>query len=148
MGAFAGAHMGKPFIEGIPMSGASLVGFGLVSRWKLQKAGLPLGLANLAMAAGATLIYLGGQLILKREGILKEMLPGLTAGQLAQLASCFFGVANYAKFIAMVQADAKWDGVRTGQLFKITASSFLATGNALGLGWQDVNVPVETAWDC
>jgi len=139
--AFMGTHVKKPFPEGIPATGIFLVIFGWLARGKMLAAGAPATLGYIAMAAGATLVYLGAQMMAKKWKLLEEALPGLSFPQLAQLASVLFGIANFTAWFKMVQAGAPWADARYGQLIKICASSSLMTGNALGLGWQKVKIP-------
>lgn len=53
------------------------------------------------MAAGATLVYLGAQLMAKKWQMIKEALPGLSFGQLAQLVgACMLAWAGLTVFIS------------------------------------------------
>jgi len=146
--AFVQGHLGQSaFVpELVTVSGAGLVFFGLVNRWKAIAAGANPALANIAAAAGWTLIYLGVQMALIRAGVLKKPLPGLSLAALGQLASGLFGTANFTKFFMMVQAGGggPWnDDAMLGQFLKITASTCLFTGNGLLLGWHKIKVPGE-----
>jgi len=145
--AFAGTYRGKPFPEMVPVSGLGLIVFGMLGRKACQDAGVPATLANVALAAGATLVYLGAQALLLRAGVMKQPLPGLSLAQLGQVASCLFGFANFVKFFQFAQAGNTPFYKLFGQFLKITASTCLASGNALILDWHKVEVPAAPAWN-
>lgn len=140
-GAFIGTYKGKPQPEMILASGLSLMCFGLPLRKRALAAGAPAGLPTIGACAGLTLAYLGTQLIMVKNGLMKQVLPGLNPAQLGQLASALFGLANFVRFFQLLQADAVLDEVKFGQFLKILASSTLLTGNALILNWQAVQIP-------
>lgn len=142
--AFWYGHKKSSFPEMVPASGLGLIVFGTMARNKMLAANVMPTPANIAIAAGSTLVYLGAQMLMLRGKMLEKPLPGLTLPQLGQLASVLFGTANFAKFFSMVQAGAPWDDAFIGQCCKITASSCLASGNALILGWQKTVVPGES----
>lgn len=142
--AFWYGHKGKSWPEMVPASGMGLIVFGTMARTKMLAANVPATPANIAIAAGSTLVYLGAQMLLLRAKAMEKPLPGLTLPQLGQLASLLFGTANFAKFFSMIQAGAPMDSAFVGQFCKITASTCLASGNALILGWQKTVVPGES----
>jgi len=145
--AFVGTYKGRPFPAGILLSGLSLLGFGLPLRQRCLTAGLSATLPSIASAAAATLVYLGCILLGLKHGLLKQAPRGMTPAQFGQLASTFFAVANLTKFLQMVQKDDEHDRVYWGQASKLLASSMLFSGNGLGLGWQQTQIPGETLWN-
>jgi len=146
--AFWDVHKGDKKIvpEMVLLSGLFLVLFGTLGRLKCQAAGVSPTLANVAAAAGGTLVYMAVQMLMMRHGVLSQPLPGLSLAQLGQVASCLFGFANFTKYFQLLQAGTPWNEVRVGQFLKITASTCLATGNALILDWQKVKVPGSNNW--
>lgn len=141
------AHAGAKFPVGVLLNGAFLFVFGVINYGRAKASRASSLLAELAIGAGVSNSSLGSMLLAIDGGAMAAAQLPLAVPAHAQVTSTLFGLANVVRLIQLVQAGGPADHVLVGQFLKVVASTALFAGNGLLLGWGQVRIPGQRAWN-
>ncbi|CAE7714065.1 Slc27a4 [Symbiodinium pilosum] len=137
--AFGGAFLGRSCPLSLLASGLLLHVAYLPLLLRALLSGAPKLLPGIGVLAAALLTWTGSIATLLDRSLLQAS-PLLPMPVFAMLTSCSFGLGNSLKLQRLLEAQEPVHQAFVGQVLKVLASSFLITGNSLGLGWHNVRV--------